>query len=323
VELKRIVRYAGAVEFITLEAQSERATIAPDLGCQCFEYRVASLDVIAGPPDIETWRAHPFRSGIPFLFPWPGRVAGGRFRFGGREIDLPINEPARGHSIHGLTWNCAFAVTRRGPYYVHTELVSSSDAELRRIWPWPFILEIDYEVGNGLRVRARLRNTGQEPMPFGLGAHPYFHAPAGGVGARGELTVQVPAALAQWPLDDKMIPTGSPVALRGKNDLRQPRKLGVESYDDAFRLDPARSLADPCARLVNPANRTAIEIRAEAEFGEFVVYAPPDREVVALEPYTCGPDAFNLANRGIESGLRVVKPGESFETGFEIRLSAP
>ena len=42
-----------------------------------------------------------------------------------------------------------------------------------------------------------------------------------------------------------------------------------------------------------------------------------------MEPYTCAPDAFNLTARGIECGLRVLKPRESFETGFEIRLSAP
>jgi len=310
------------MEFITIEAQSERATIIPEIGCQCFEYRVASLDIIAGPPNLDVWREHPFRSGIPLLFPWPGRIAAGLFYFQGREIRLPINEPARGHSIHGLTWNCAFRVVKRGPYYVHTELDSASNLELSRIWPYRFILEIDYEVGNGLRLRARARNAGNEAMPLGFGAHPYFHAPLGAAGHRGDLEVQVAPAIAQWPLDEKMIPTGSPVALSGRFDLRTPQKLGDLSYDDAFHLDSARDLAAPCGRLVNPANQTAIEVRAEADFGEFVVYAPPDREVVALEPYTCGPDAFNLAARGVQSGMRVLKPGESFETGFEIRLGS-
>ena len=74
---------------------------------------------------------------------------------------------------------------------------------------------------------------------------------------------------------------------------------------------------------MNPANRTAIEVRADSEFGEFVVFAPPANQVVALEPYTCAPDAFNLAARGIGSGVRVLKPDASFETGFEIRLSGP
>ena len=311
------------MDFITLEAQSERATIIPEAGCQCFDYRVASLEIIAGPPDLDAWRAHPFRSGIPLLFPWPGRVANGIFHFEGREIRLPINEEAHGHAIHGLTWNCAFRVVRRGPYYVHTELDSSSSEELASYWPYRFLLEVDYEVGNGLRVRAKARNIGDLTMPFGFGAHPYFRAPVGGAGTRADLTVQVAPATSRWPIDEKMIPTGPPLALDGRFDLRNPQRLAAGSYDDAFHLGAGRDLAAPCARLVNRANLTALEVRAEAEFGEFVVYAPPDREVVALEPYTCAPDAFNLAAHGIASGLRVLRPGASFETSFEIRLSAP
>src|SRR5208337_4602792 len=84
------------MELITLESQSERAVIVPGAGCQCLSYRVGTLDVIAGPESPDAWRAHPHRGGIPILFPWPGRVAGARFAFKGREYRLPVNEPARG-----------------------------------------------------------------------------------------------------------------------------------------------------------------------------------------------------------------------------------
>ncbi len=45
--------------------------------------------------------------------------------------------------------------------------------------------------------------------------------------------------------------------------------------------------------------------------------------VVAIEPYTCAPDAFNLAARGVAAGMRELAPRDSFEAGFEIRLSVP
>jgi galactose mutarotase-like enzyme len=79
----------------------------------------------------------------------------------------------------------------------------------------------------------------------------------------------------------------------------------------------------PRARLIDPSLKAALDIRADAAFGDFVVYAPPDNPVVALEPYTCAPDAFNLAVRGIAAGMRELAPGETFEAGFEIRVSAP
>lgn len=311
------------MDFVTIEAQSERAVIAPEFGCQCFGYRVGSLEIISAPASVEALREHPFRSGIPILFPWPGRVADGKFDFEGRQIILPANEPARGHAIHGLTWNCAFRVTKRGPYYALMELDSASDANLSRIWPYPFVLEIDYEVGDGLRIKFRVRNTGNSQMPFGFGAHPYFNAPLGKEGTRESLTVQMPAASERWPLDAKLIPSGAPEPVAGKFDLREPRALGAESYDDVFKLEAARDPAAPCARMVDPVARLAIEVRADAPFGDFVIFAPPGNPVVAMEPYTCAPDAFNLAARKLESGMRILAPGATFEAGFEIRVAAP
>ena len=311
------------VEFITLEAQSERVVIAPELGCQCFGYRVGALEIIAAPPSVAALREHPFRSGIPILFPWPGRIAQGEFVFEQRRIVLPINEPARGHAIHGLIWNSAFRVTKRGPYYALMELDSASDSSLSRVWPFPFVLEIDYEVGDGLRIKFRVRNSGNSAMPFGFGAHPYFNAPLAAGGSRESLTIQMPAATRRWPLDAGLIPCGLPEPVAGRFDLRAPRALGAESYDDVFRLEAGRDPAAPCARMVDPAMRLALEVRADAPFEDFVIYAPPGNPVVAMEPYTCAPDAFNLAARGIEAGMRTLAPGATFEAGFEIRVAAP
>jgi aldose 1-epimerase len=309
------------VELIALETQSERAVIVPEAGCQCLSYRVGQLEVIAGPARPEDWRAHPHRGGIPILFPWPGRVANARFTFKGREYRLPVNEPARGHAIHGFACERAFRVARRGPYFVNATLDWSDYPELKSIWPWPFVLEIDYEVGNGLRLKARVTNTGDSAMPFGFGAHPYFHAPFSRDGSRGAMHIQLDAD-ARWPLDAGLIPTGAAEALAGKYDLRSPRTLGDDTYDDAFRMAPVAS-DRPRARLIDPAMKVALEIRADAAFGEFVVYAPPDNPVVALEPYTCAPDAFNLAARGVAAGMRELRPGQKFEAGFEIRLASP
>ena len=316
------------MELITLEAVGERAVIVPDAGCQCLGYRAGTLEVIAGPANPGAWREHPHRGGIPILFPWPGRVAGACFMFKGREYRLPVNEPARGHAIHGLACERVFRVTRRGPYFVTAILDSSDYSNLNSIWPWPFVLEIDYEVGNGLRLKARITNTGNSVMPFGFGAHPYFHAPLNPTGLRDAMLIQLDAN-ARWPLDARRIPTGAAEPLAGKYDLRAPRALGAETYDDAFRMAPmAERTANsdgsaPRARLIDPSLKIALEIRADPAFGDFVVYAPEDNPVVALEPYTCAPDAFNLAARGIAAGMRELAPGQSFDAGFEIRLNAP
>jgi aldose 1-epimerase len=307
------------VEQITIEAQSERAILVPEAGCQCLSYRVGALDVIAGPADPTAWRAHPHRGGVPILFPWPGRIAGAQFTYRGEKYQMPVND-SHGNSIHGFACERAFKVLRRGPYFMTALLDSADDSSIGRIWPWPFQFEIDYEVGNGLRLKATVRNTGDAPMPFGFGAHPYFHAPLDPTGERAKMTLKL-AAESHWPLDSRQIPMGSPEPLEGKLDLSQGQVIGDETYDDAFRMAPYRK-DEPRARLIDPAVRAAIEIRAEPIFGEFVVYVPPGESVVAVEPYTCAPDAFNLASRGTESGMLELWPGESWSGSFEIRIAA-
>lgn len=311
------------VELISIEAQAECAVLVPEAGCQCMSYSIGGMEIIAGPSTPEQWREHPFRSGIPILFPWPGRIADGKLSYGGKSLGLPINEPARHNSIHGLVWNCPFKVARCGPYHMTAALDSRSSAELSNQWPFPFAIEVSYEIGGGLRIRALIRNLGTAPMPFGFGAHPYFHAPLRSSGSRAEMELQVASAAGRWPLNDRMLPVGAPTPLSGQFDLRAPRAIGEHTYDDVFRLDPNRDPARPCARLIDRGMNLALEIRADAAFGQFVVYAPPGNPVVALEPYTSAPDALNLAARGIDCGLRELAAGDSFEAGFEIRLGAP
>lgn len=308
------------MELVTIEAQNEEAVIVPEAGFQCLSYRVSSLEIVAGPHDPEDWKSAPFSSGIPILFPWPGRIADGRFSYRSREIHLPINDPAHNCAIHGLIYDRVFRVSRRGPYYVSGRLDSRSDADLSRIWPYPFVLELDYEVGAGLRLRASVENAGDEPMPFGFGAHPYFQAPLDPQGKRATMGVQVEADRL-WQLDERLLPTGNLGPLSGKFDLRTPVALGSETYDDVFRL--ALGGGGFASRLIDPEMRIAVEVRPAPAFREMVLYAPPGRNVAALEPYTCAPDAFNLTSRGVDAGTIELQPGARFETSFEIRLSAP
>ena len=53
-------------------------------------------------------------------------------------------------------------------------------------------------------------------------------------------------------------------------------------------------------------------------FRECVVFIPPHREAICLEPYTAVPNAFELTERGIDAGLAELSTGESTEVQVEI-----
>jgi aldose 1-epimerase len=62
-------------------------------------------------------------------------------------------------------------------------------------------------------------------------------------------------------------------------------------------------------RLVDLGKNAEFQLHFDRVFRELVIYTPGGRpEVIAVEPYTQTTDAINLQARGIDAGLRVLKP---------------
>ena len=101
-----------------------------------------------------------------------------------------------------------------------------------------------------------------------------------------------------------------------RRDLRQPRAIADLELDDLYTGVASDTdglarcaIVDPCA-----GRRTLIEFDPHA-LPEVVVYTPPSRRAICIEPQSCPTDAFNLAARGIDA--HVVR----LERGGEVRWS--
>ena len=57
------------------------------------------------------------------LAPWPNRVVDGRYAFEGREFELPLTEPRRGHALHGLAAWLDFAPVEQSADAVTLSLI--------------------------------------------------------------------------------------------------------------------------------------------------------------------------------------------------------
>jgi aldose 1-epimerase len=239
------------------------------------------------------------------LLPWPNRLAAGRYLFGGREIEVPVNERATGSAIHGLTRWSGWRVTEQTPSRCAVEL------RLHPQPPYPFTadLRIDYALGEGgLEVTLRAVNAGGVDLPFGGGFHPYLTL---GTETIDVLSARVPAA--SWlPADHRGIPTGERRPASGELDLRGGPALDGRALDHCL-TDLERD-ADGLARVVvaAPGGRAATLWMDEA--WPFVMVFTGDtveparrRRGLAIEPMTCAPDAFNSGD-----GLRVLRPAEAF-----------
>jgi len=305
---------------ITDPASGAGARILVSLGFNCFSWRPMLPDgpreMLWAHPDFASGNEKPSGGGIPLLFPFPGRIGNARFTFRGREYFL---EPADGspNAIHGFVYNRPWRVIEHSVNRVSGEFHASRDdrAVLTR-WPGDFRIRVSYTIeGAKINTQIECENTGAGSLPYGLGTHAYFRLPLSD-GADPEMTKVTVPATKVWEARDQL-PTGKLLPAEGNFDLSSAQPLAGRRFDTYLTdLQPSKSgivetiLADPGS------GRKLVQTFTH-DFTQCVVYTPVHREAICLEPYTCVPDPFRLAEEGHETGLRILPPGERFITTIE------
>lgn len=313
--------YDGTVVVLEDRAAAGSAVIWPAAGLNCFQWRTRwaghDLDLLYHAPDF-LQDVRPTRNGIPILFPFPNRIRDGRFSWEGQEYHLPRNDPANQNAIHGFACRRPWRLVDQGAddagAWITGEFWATRDApETRPLWPADYRLRVTYRLGAGsLRIEAVVDNPDQVPLPCGLGYHPYFRVPLVEGGAAADCSVEADARV-YWELRDNL-PTGARKPLPPERDLSRPQPFKDLQRDDLLQaLDTAAEAEGGLWLRGRVRQRSAnVEVRllSSSAFRELVVFTPPHRHAVCLEPYTCPTDAMNLRRQGIETGLIVLEPGE-------------
>lgn len=292
-----------------------QAWVAPELGLNAYRFSLERAEeevpIIDPPPTLADLAADPSGYGVPLLFPFPGRIPGGRLTFGGREFQLET-EREGDVALHGFVLRRPWRVIGSGTSahegaLLVARLESAAFPELAEQYPSAFRLDVTYRLRAWtLTVEARAENIGGEPLPVGYGVHPYLRAPLGPGASAGGCTISVPVSR-RWELEC-LVPTGRLLPL--EEDLAAGVSLEGRSFDNLY----TGLLADggvSRAVLGDTEAGLAVVVEAGAGFRNWVVYTPP-RPAVCLEPWTCIPNAANLAALGhLDAGLDVLAPGES------------
>lgn len=261
--------------------------------------------------------------GNPILFPFPNRVKGGSYTFEGATHQLDVNETARGNHIHGLVnrrpWvtEAVGADDERGAWH-RASVDLASDPEIQRQYPFGAKISVTTSLHGGVLVQVTVvENNGSGRLPMGYGIHPWFPVTLGGT-PREASRVRVPGA-AIWELDN-LVPTGQLRHVDGTElDLREWPEIATRELDHVYTAVDRRADGWTEAGVFYPDENLRLLVEASPEFREWVIFAPPFRPVVCLEPYTGTTNAVNLQNDGIDAGLVVIEPGSSW-TG-EVRFS--
>lgn len=237
------------------------------------------------------------------LLPWPNRIRDGVYEFGGETFQLALSEPSRHNAIHGLaTWQPWQTVG-----YTDSELVQRVVVHPQLGWPGTVEATLTHRLDeDGLSVDVLARNTGPGPVPFGYAAHPYLTV---GEETVDEVSVRLPADT-YLEVDDRLLPIRrSPVDGRPQ-DLRSGEPLGERVLDTAF-TDLHRDEDGRWRIELARGDRRAV-LWADGSFGWAQLFTGEHlRDInLAVEPMTCGPDAFNAGPTSQD--VIVLEPGAEF-----------
>ncbi|WP_159873654.1 aldose 1-epimerase family protein [Novosphingobium sp. 9U] len=158
----------GVTELVSIASAELTAGINP-LGAELWSLTDARGREYMTDADPAFWTGH-----APILFPIVGMVRDGRYRLDERTYELPK---------HGFARHSRFAVLAAEPDSVHLRL--TDDAQTRTSYPFAFALDLLFRLaGTTLKVESRVKNTGDEPLPFSFGYHPAFAWPLPGGAAK-------------------------------------------------------------------------------------------------------------------------------------------
>lgn len=228
-------------------------SISPAQGGRIAQIEADGVDLLVGRDTLPD-TADPLAWGAYPMVPWAGRIRHGRFEFGDRHYELPINLGE--HAIHGVGFVSPWTITRHDSAVAELSLAMPSDHR----WPFGGVAGQTITVTDRT-VRLELSATATtDAFPVSLGWHPWYRKPTS--------------------LDFR------PTAMYRRDDewMAVDELIGVppSPWDDCFVND------EPIT--VEIGGRA---LRLTSDCTDWVVYDMPEH-ATCIEPQTAPPDAFNL-----------------------------
>jgi aldose 1-epimerase len=235
------------------------------------------------------------------LVPYVNRIRDGSFHFRGREVRLQPNMAGDPSPLHGQGWLNPWTVEsadERRAVLAFTHRVGE--------WPWDYGARQDFVLDEaGLSLTLICRNTSSEPMPCGLGQHPYFPC-----GPETRIDTRIECA---WTIDEHVLPLEK-VPATGRYGLENRLVCG-QDLDNGFGGWGGE------ARMSDPAWPYKLRLSSpDARF--FQLYSPPEGGIFVAEPVTHANAALNAAEREWPAlGMRVLEPGEALSLTMRLEVS--
>jgi aldose 1-epimerase len=233
------------------------------------------------------------------LVPFVNRIRGGCFTFRGRQVRLKPNMAGDSSPLHGQGWTRPWQIESSN----EAEAVLQFEHEPGE-WPWAYEARQHFRLGDdALHMQLTCRNLSDEPMPCGLGFHPYFNCGP-------ETRIQTYAETV-WTVDGHVLPAER-VPATGRYAISDDPVCGRD-LDNGYGGWSGRAL------LTDPEWPFEIEL-SSSQARYFQLYSPAEGGIFVAEPVTHANAALNEPEEQWASlGIRILEPGE--EAALDARIA--
>lgn len=271
---------------LSISAGDYELVLAPEIGGSIASFTRHGRPILRGRRDPQS----PLDCGCFPLVPYCNRIRDGAFVFRGRRVEIAPNMAGDPSPLHGDGW--------LGPWLIESQTESEAClfyAHDAGEWPWAYESRQTFRLSEaGLEAEITCKNLSDQPMPCGLGFHPYFPC---------DVDTRIETSVAQvWEVDDKVLPTGvAPATGQYALDDRPACGRGLDNGYGGWGGEMRLRYGDGAVtRMASP----------DAKF--FQIYSPPSGGLLAAEPVSHANAALNEPEpRWAELGLRVLAPGET------------
>ena len=290
----------------TLVAGDLETIFLPAHGMLGASLRHRGVEILRRVDDLEAAAARGSSAGIPLLHPWANRLAEPRYRVLGQQVVLDVSSPLlhldeHGLPMHGVPWPLLHWIVTEARRDFTAARLEWSTSDLLAVFPFRHRVELAAILRpDSLTLETTLVASSEGPVPVSFGFHPYLGLPER---SRANWQLELPA-MRKLVLDGRGIPTGVEEPFGGFN-----AELGENSFDDGFALIEERTSFS----VAGPTCRISVDLLAGYRYAQ--VFAPKDKDYIALEPMTAPTSALASGH-----GLRLVAAGERFRAAFRIRI---
>lgn len=329
-------------------------TLAPGRGMELIYVKAnfpgkGEVNVLAS-PDLETAKKMldeqdtafgdlGYRLGAAFLCPYPNRIRGKLSADGatlttewnGHTVTLPANNVgklpgAERHAMHGAILKAKtedVRVTKMPGGEQVTGVIHAGDFGGHWFSKTDLVVTITL-TANAVDASIVAHNVGAADEPIAIGWHPYFNLPSGD---RTQARILIPGSnMAQVDNYDNVFPTGKLNPVTGTQyDLQAADGVALKKnfYDDNWS-HLAWKNGVVTVKVIDPAAKYGVDIEGlSPQIKTIQMYAPPDKQFVAIEDQYNFADPFGKEWGSMDTGMVTLKPGQSTKWHVRLKVFVP